>query len=210
MSGAQMGGFFRKEINSLDDLKGLKFRVGGLGGVVFAKLGVVPQQIAASDIYPALERGTIDAAEWVGPYDDEKLGLHKVAKFYYTPGWWEGSAQLTTMVNKEAWEALPATFKVMYETAATEQNLRMMAHYDAKNPDALKRLIASGTQLKAFPRPVLEDCYKSSMETFDDLSSKNPDFKSLYDSWRKFADDSNAWFCVAEYSLDAARYTFKR
>ena len=110
--GVQMGGWFRKEITSVEDLKGLKFRIGGLGGTVFAKLGVVPQQIGAADIYPALERGTIDAAEWIGPYDDEKLGFHKVAKFYYTPGWWEGSAQITSLVNKDAWQGLPQQFKV--------------------------------------------------------------------------------------------------
>jgi TRAP-type mannitol/chloroaromatic compound transport system substrate-binding protein len=207
--GVQMGGWFRKDINGLDDLKGLKFRIGGLGGVVFAKLGVVPQQIPASEIYPALERGSIDAAEWVGPYDDEKLGLYKVAKNYYTPGWWEGSAQLTSLVNKDAWDALPAPYRVAYETAAKEQVLLMVASYDAKNPDAMKRLIAAGAQLKVFPRAVLEACYKTSLETFDDLSSKNPDFKKIYDAWRRFNDDSNSWFHVAEYTLDTARFRSK-
>jgi len=109
--GVQMGGFYRKEINSVEDLKGLKFRIGGLGGTILAKLGVVPQQIATADIYPSLERGTIDAAEWIGPYDDEKLGLHKVAKYYYFPGWWEGSAQVTLIVNLKQWEALPDLYK---------------------------------------------------------------------------------------------------
>ncbi len=207
--GVQMGGWFRKEINGLDDLKGLKFRIGGMGGTVFSKLGVVPQQIGAADIYPALERGTIDAAEWIGPYDDEKLGFYKVAKFYYTPGWWEGSAQITSLVNKGAWEALPKAFKVAWEVAANEQMTLMVAKYDAKNPEAMKRLIGQGVQLKAFPRPVLEACYKASLETFDDLSAKNPDFKTIYASWKKFADDSNSWFRVAEYTLDTARFTYK-
>lgn len=207
--GVQMGGWFRKEINNLDDLKGLKFRVGGLGGVVFAKLGVVPQQIPASEIYPALERGTIDAAEWVGPHDDEKLGLYKVAKFYYTPGWWEGSAQITSLVNKGAWDGLPAAYRLAFETAAREQMLLMVASYDAKNPDAMKRLIANGAVLKSFPRAVLEAAYKASVQTSDELADKNPDFKKIYDSWRKFNDDSNSWFRVAEYTLDTARFTLR-
>src|SRR5262245_40555610 len=110
-SGCQMGGFFRKELNDLEDLKGLKFRIGGLGGQVLAKLGIVPQQIAPGDVYPALEKGTIDAAEFVGPYDDEKLGFHKVAKFYYFPGWWEGSAMLHLCINLERWNALPKHYQ---------------------------------------------------------------------------------------------------
>ena len=103
--GVQMGGWFRKEINSVDDLKGLKFRIGGFGGAVVSKLGAVPQQVAAGDIYSALEKGTLDAVEFIGPYDDEKLGFVRVAKYYYTPGWWEGSAQITALVNIAAWES---------------------------------------------------------------------------------------------------------
>src|SRR5207302_4690222 len=121
-TGVQMGGWFRKEIKSVDDLKGLRMRIGGLGGTVLSRLGAVPTQIAPGDIYTSLERGTIDAAEWIGPYDDDKLGFAKVAKFYYTPGWWEGSAMITTLVNANAWEALPAQFKAAFETAANEQN----------------------------------------------------------------------------------------
>jgi TRAP-type mannitol/chloroaromatic compound transport system substrate-binding protein len=205
--GVQMGGWFRKEINTVDDLKGLKFRIGGLGGTVYSKLGVVPQQIGAADIYAALERGTIDAAEWIGPYDDERLGFHKVAKLYYTPGWWEGSAQITSLVNKGAWEGLPKEFRIAFETAATEQMTLMVAKYDAKNPEALKRLIAQGVQVKALPRAVMDACYKATQETLDDLASKNEDFRKLYEPWKKFADDSNAWFRVAEYTLDSARFT---
>jgi TRAP-type mannitol/chloroaromatic compound transport system substrate-binding protein len=204
--GVQMGGWFRKEINSVDDLKGLKFRIGGLGGMVFSKLGVIPQQIAATDIYSALERGTIDAAEWIGPHDDEKFGFFKVAKYYYTPGWWEGSAQITSLVNKGAWEGLPKEFRIAYETAANEQMTMMLANYDAKNPAALRRLIASGTEIRAFPAEVMNACFKASQETFDELSSKNPDFKAIYEPWTKFANDSNAWFRLAEYRLDSARF----
>jgi TRAP-type mannitol/chloroaromatic compound transport system substrate-binding protein len=205
-TGVQMGGWFRKEIKAVEDLTGLRMRIGGLGGTVLARLGAVPQQIAASDIYPALERGTIDAAEWIGPYDDEKLGFAKVAKYYYTPGWWEGSAMITTLANATAWEALPAQFKAAFETAANEQNLLMQAKYDARNPEALKRLVAGGTELRAFPQPVLEACRKASVETFDELAAKNADFKKVYEHWKAFMNQSNSWFRVAEYRLDAFRY----
>jgi TRAP-type mannitol/chloroaromatic compound transport system substrate-binding protein len=181
-------------------------RIGGLGGTVLSRLGAVPTQIAPGDIYTSLERGAIDAAEWIGPYDDEKLGFAKVAKFYYTPGWWEGSAMISTLVNANAWEALPAQYKAAFETAANEQNLLMQAKYDARNPEALKRLIAGGTELRAFPQPVLEACYKASVETFDDLAAKNSDFKKVYEHWKAFMNQSNQWFRVAEYRLDAFRY----
>jgi len=167
--GTQMGGFYRKEINTVQDLQGLKIRIGGLGGVILRKLGAVPQQLPPSDIYSALERGTIDASEWIGPYDDAKLGLNKVAKFYYAPGWWEGSAGITAPVSLPAWQALPELFKVAFETAANEQMMLMLAKYDARNPDALRRMIGEGTQLRLFPRPVMDACYKASFEVFDEL-----------------------------------------
>jgi TRAP-type mannitol/chloroaromatic compound transport system substrate-binding protein len=204
--GVQMGGFYRREINGVDDLKGLKFRIGGLGGTILAKLGVVPQQIAAGDIYSALERGTIDAAEWIGPYDDEKLGLHKIAKFYYYPGWWEGSAMITLIVNQQQYDALPAGYRDALDPACAEQNLLMMAKYDAKNPEALMRLVAAGVQLRQFPRPVLDACYKATFETYDELAAKSEDFKNIYASWRKFLADSNLWFRIAESNLDSYRY----
>ena len=206
-TGVQMGGWFRKEIKTVDDLKGLRMRIGGLGGVVLQRLGAVPTQIAAGDIYSSLERGTIDAAEWIGPYDDEKLGLAKVAKYYYTPGWWEGSAMLSSLVNASAWAELPAQFKAAFEAAANEQHLLMPAKYDAKNPDALKRLIAGGTELRAFPQPVIESCYKASLETFTELSAKSADFKRVYDHWKAFMNPSNQWFQVAEARLDAIRFS---
>ena len=159
------------------------------------------------EIYPSLERGTIDAAEWIGPYDDEKLGFAKVAKYYYTPGWWEGSAMITTLVNATAWDALPASlFKAAFETAAIEQNLLMQAKYDAVNPDALRRLVGGRHQLRAFPQPVLKACYKASVETFDDLATKSSDFKKVYEHWKAFMNQSNSWFRVAEFRLDAFRY----
>ena len=200
--GVQMGGWFRKEIKTLADLKGLKMRIGGLGGMVMSKLGAVPQQIAAGEMYAALERGTIDAAEWIGPYDDEKFGFHRVAKYYYTPGWWEGSAQISSIVNLKAWDALPKLYQAAWEVACTEQNVKMLANYDSKNPDALKRLLAGGVQLKNFPPVVMDAAYKAAFELFDELSEKNADFKKVYASWRKFREDQVAWFRVADYNLD--------
>ena len=149
-TGAQMGGWYRKEINTVADLSGLKMRIGGFAGAVMAKLGVVAQQIAGGEIYPALEKGTIDAAEWVGPYDDEKLGFYKVAKYYYYPGWWEGCAMLHFMINAEKWNALPKTYQAIVTAAAAYASASMLARYDAQNPAALRRLVAGGAQLRPF------------------------------------------------------------
>jgi TRAP-type mannitol/chloroaromatic compound transport system substrate-binding protein len=201
-TGAQMGGWFRKEIKTVADLKGLKFRIGGLGGMVLAKLGVVGQQIAGGDIYPALERGTIDAAEWVGPYDDEKLGLNKVAKFYYYPGWWEGGPQLSAIVNQKKWAELPKHYQSAFEAACAEANVHMLARYDAKNPEALRRLVAAGAQLRAFPRPVMEASLKAANELYGELAQKSPHFKRLYDGWARFRAEQFLWFRVAEGSYD--------
>src|SRR5438552_4797174 len=140
-TGAQMGGWFRKEIKEISDLNGLKFRIGGIAGRILAKVGVVAQQLAGGDIYPALEKGTIDAAEWVGPYDDEKLGFHKVAQFYYYPGWWEGGTANHFMINLEKWNELPKNYQAIVTAAAGFANVEQTARYDARNPAPLKRLI---------------------------------------------------------------------
>ena len=125
-----MGGWFRKEIKTVDDLKGLKMRIGGFAGQAMQKLGVVPQQLAGGDIYPALEKGTIDAAEWVGPYDDEKLGFNKVAPHYYYPGWWEGGPMLLSLVNLDKWNSLPKSYQASSSRPASRANNWMMARYD--------------------------------------------------------------------------------
>jgi len=201
-TGAQMGGWFRKEIKSLEDLKGLKFRIGGFGGSIIAKLGVVPQQLAGGDIYPALEKGTLDACEWVGPYDDEKLGFQKVARYYYYPGWWEGCGQAHTMINLAKWNELPKSYQSAIITACGDTWTWVLGRYDAANPPALKRLIAGGAQLRAFPQDVMEACYKAANETYADLSKTNPLFKKMYDSLVPFRSDSYLWMQVAEGSFD--------
>lgn len=204
--GVQMGGFFRREINSVADLNGLKMRIGGLGGRILSKFGAVPQQLAASDIYSALERGTIDAAEWVGPADDERLGFHRIARFYYYPGWWEGSAQITALASVPAWEALPEHFRIAFTTACNEQTMLMLSRYDVANPPALRRMVAQGVQLRPFPRAVMEAAYRASFETFEEIVTENEDFKTLYTPWRNFLDTSNSWMRVAELNLDAFRF----
>ncbi|HPU53938.1 MAG TPA: TRAP transporter substrate-binding protein [Burkholderiaceae bacterium] len=201
-TGAQMGGWFRKEINTVEDLKGLKFRVGGFAGQVLTRLGVVPQQLAGGDVYPALEKGTIDAAEWVGPYDDEKLGFNKVAKYYYYPGWWEGGPALHTVVNQKALAALPADYRAALEAACEEANVWMVSKYDAVNPPALKRLVAGGALLRPFSRPIMEASYKASQEVYADTAAKNPEFRRLHDHYFGFQRDQITWFRVCENTFD--------
>ncbi len=202
-SGTQMGGWFRNEIKTLDDLKGLKFRIGGIGGQVLAKLGVVPQQIAAGDIYPALERGTLDAIEFVGPYDDEKLGFNKVAKYYYYPGFWEGGAMLHLVINNQAWEKLPKVYQAILRNASEAANNWMLAKYDAVNAPALKRLVASGTELRGFPLPVLDAAAKAADELYAELSAKSPLFKKGYESMAAFRQEQYTWWQIAEYAFDS-------
>jgi len=201
-TGVQMGGWFRKEIRTVADVKGIKMRIAGLGGVVFSQLGMVTQQIPGSDIYPALEKGTIDAAEWVGPYDDEKLGFFKVAKNYYFPGWWEPGPAIHFFVNKKAWDALPAEYKEAFQAAAYEANVTMMAEYDDKNPAALRRLVQQGVQLRSFSPEILDAAFKASQQLYADESAKSPAFKKMYDAVLAYQKTQNQWFGVAELRMD--------
>ncbi|HEX2135818.1 MAG TPA: TRAP transporter substrate-binding protein [Microvirga sp.] len=202
-TGAQMGGWFRNEVKTVQDLQGLKFRIGGLGGQVMQRLGAVPQQIAAADIYPALERGTIDAAEWVGPYDDEKLGFNKVAPFYYYPGWWDGGPIIHMLINLDRWNELPKLYKTAVQAAAAQVNADMLSKYDARNPAAVRRLIAGGAQLRPFSQEILEASFKVAHELYDEISARSPDFKKIYDSLRTFRGEEYLWFQIAEYSYDS-------
>ncbi|MCB4820319.1 TRAP transporter substrate-binding protein [Roseicella aerolata] len=201
-TGAQMGGWFRNEIRSLQDLNGLKFRVAGLAGEIFRKLGAVPTQIAASDIYPALERGTLDAVEFVGPHDDEKLGFVRVAKNYYAPGFWEAGAHLHVIINQRAWDALPAAYKAAIEVAAQEANADMLARYDHLNPQALRRLIAAGAQLRFWPRDILQASWREAHGLYEEMSGRNERFKRIWTAYRAYRDEQYQWFRVAENSFD--------
>jgi TRAP-type mannitol/chloroaromatic compound transport system substrate-binding protein len=208
-TGTQMAGWYRKEIKSVADLKGLKMRIAGLAGQILARLGVVPQQIGGPDIYPALEKGTIDATEWVGPYDDEKLGFHKVARYYYYPGWWEGSAQGSLYVNAKQFAALPPSHRVALEVACAEANVHMLARYDAKNTEALRRLVAGGAQLRALPRPVMDACYQAAHELYAELAQKHAEFRKIYESWTRFREEQYLWFRVAEHTYDSFVYSVR-
>src|SRR5947207_962014 len=201
-TGAQMGGWFRKEIKELSDLNGLKMRIGGFAGRVLQKLGVVPQQIAGGDIYPALEKGTIDGAEWVGPYDDERLGFYKVAPHYYYPGWWEGGPMLLSFVNLDKWNALPKYYQSVLVQAGHYANNWMMAKYDQANPPALRKLLANGTKLHAFSPPIMDACFKAARELHNEVSATNADFKKVYESLTAFSNNGYQWFQVAEVGYD--------
>jgi TRAP-type mannitol/chloroaromatic compound transport system substrate-binding protein len=201
-TGAQMGGWFRKEIKTVEDLKGVKMRIGGFAGQVLTKLGLIPQQIAGGEIYPALEKGTIDAAEWVGPYDDQKLGFNKVAPNYYYPGWWEGGPQLSMFINIAKWNELPKAYQTALENACARAHTWMVSKYDAQNPKALRELVAAGTKLLPFPQPVMEACFNAANDLYAETSAKNAKFKKVFDQWKAFRGEQVLWFRVAEGTFD--------
>jgi len=208
-TGAQMGGFFRKEIKSLADMKGLKMRIGGFGGKVLEKIGAIPQNIPGGEIYQALEKGTIDAAEWVGPYDDFKLGLYKVAPFYHYPGWWEGGPQLSLYVNQKSYDSLSPEYKAIIANASAYAHVDMQAKYDGRNPGALKQLVAAGTKLHAFPKDVMDASFKAAQELYVELNASNPAWKKIYDDWAGFRRDQNLWFRFTENRFDDFMQTQK-
>jgi TRAP-type mannitol/chloroaromatic compound transport system substrate-binding protein len=202
-TGAQMGGWFRKEIKSVADLKGLKMRIGGFAGRVTERMGVVSQSIPGGEVYQALEKGTIDAAEWIGPYDDQKLGFNKVAPYYYYPGWWEGGPQLDLYVNQKAYDALTPEYKAIVESAAAFAHTEMQAKYDARNPKALKELVGGKTKVLPFPKDIMEVSFKHSMELYAEVRAKNPNFKKVYDDYSTFRRDQNLWFRFTEMKFDS-------
>ena len=201
-TGAQMGGWYRKEIKGPADIKGLKMRIGGFAGQVLTRMGGVPQNIPGGEIYQALEKGTIDAAEWIGPYDDQKLGFQKVAPFYYYPGWWEGGLQLDLYINQKAYDALSAENKAIVEMASTFAHVETQAKYDVKNPQALKQLVAGGAKLRPFPADVMAEAFKQSMALYSELSAKNENWKRVYADYSRFRSDQNLWFRFTEATFD--------
>jgi len=208
-TGGQMFGWFRKELKTPADFSGVKMRVAGFGGRVLAKLGVVPQQIAGGDIYPALEKGTIDAAEWVGPYDDEKLGFHKVAKFYYVPGVLELCANTDLYINKAAWNALPANYRAMLRAACGYALLEMLASYDAKNAKALARVVAQGAQLSVLSPDILKALRAAAEAVLDEEAAKSEQFKRVLDNWRQFRAEQHRWFSIADARTEMAVYSLQ-
>ncbi|MEA2803247.1 MAG: hypothetical protein QOE49_3342, partial [Rhodospirillaceae bacterium] len=196
----------RKELKSPADFVGLKMRTAGFGGKVMAKLGAVPQQIAGGDIYPALERGTIDACEWVGPYDDEKLGFNKVAKYYYTPGVMELEAVNQLMINKAAWASLPPRYQAILKYACNYAMTEMLASYDAKNATAIARLVAAGTQLSVLPEEVIKALRVALETVLDEEAAQSEQFKKILTNWRQFRADQHRWFSIADTRAELAVY----
>ena len=197
-TGVQMGGWFRKEINTVADLQGLKMRIPGLGGQVMTRLGVNVQTLPGGEIFQALQTGAIDAAEWVGPYDDEKLGLHKAADFYYYPGWWEPGPTLEVQINLDEWNKLPAVYQEILKSASYVANLTMLARYDSRNNVALQSLLGQGVQLRPYSQEILEAAEKASFELYDELAAKDADFKTVYEEWKKFREGIYAWNNINE------------
>lgn len=205
-TGAQMGGWFRNEVRSLQDLQGLKFRIAGFAGQVFQRLGAAPTQVPAADIYPSLERGVLDAVEFVGPHDDEKLGFVRVARYYYAPGFWEPGARLHFMVNQRAWDALPDSYKHAIEVACAEADSEMVSRYDNSNPQALRRLIAAGAQLRFWPREIMQAAWRAAAEVTEETASRNERFKKFWESYRRYRAEEYQWFRIAENSFENFAY----
>ncbi len=197
-TGAQMGGWYRKEIKSVKDLDGLKMRISAFAGRVLAKVGLVAQTLPAGEIYQALEKGTIDASEWIGPYDDLRLGLHRVAPYYYYPAWWEGSTQFSIYINAEKWNSLSKEYQAIVAQAAAAAHVQCQARYDARNPAALKQLIAEGAKLMRFPKDVMDAAFKASREVYAELDEKNPNWKKIFPDYSSFLAQQVQWQSVAE------------
>ncbi len=197
-TGTQMGGWFKREIHTSGDLRGLKMRIPGLGGAVMDRLGVTVQVLAGGDIYPALERGAIDATEWVGPYDDEKLGFHKAARYYYYPGWWEPGPSLSFQVNKDAWNRLPSEYKDAFRAASVVAAQFMQARYDAENPAALRRLIAEGVELRPFSDDIMAAAQRIAVEIMEEHAAQDATYRRVYTQWKEFREAVFQWFGTAE------------
>lgn len=200
-TGAQMGGWWRNELKSLEDLKGVKIRIAGVGGEIMSRLGAVPQQIPGSDIYQALEKGTIDAAEWVGPYDDEKLGFYQIVKNYYYPGWWEAGPSIHMMINRDRFNALPPAYQAILQAACSHANQIMLAQYDTRNLRSLRSLIAKGVSVKPYPTDILTAAHEASMSLYAELNS-NKKWRPIFNSLRAYQDDAIRWFSIAEMYQD--------
>ena len=201
-TGAQMGGWFKKDIQSLKDLQGLKMRIPGLGGKVMSRLGVNVQVLPGGEIYLALERGAIDAAEWVGPYDDQKLGLNRAAKYYFYPGWWEPGPTLDLMINRSDWQKLPMEYQEILRTAAQEANLNMLSQYDALNREAMGQLLAGGTQLVAYSQEILQAAQQASFELYEEISLENSSFKQIFEQWKQFRRQIFQWNAINVLSYE--------
>ena len=206
-TGVQMGGWFREPFADISELKGRKMRIPGLGGKVMEELGITAQVIPGGEVYISLERGAIDAAEWVGPHDDVKLGLHQVAKNYYYPGWWEPGAMLSYYVNRDAWEKLPSEYQGVLETACAESNVMMMAGYDTKNILALEKIKEAGVVLRPFPDDVMSQAREAAQQIMEDQARTDSTYAKVYNAFKEWQKQSSAWLSLAEDTY--TRFAFK-
>ena len=203
-TGVQMGGWFRKEIKSIDDFKGLKMRIPGLGGKVVAAVGGVVVLLPGPEIFPALERGVIDATEWVGPLYDWHLGLHQAAKYYYSPGYHEPGTNNEMTTNMKSWDSLPPEFQKMIEISSAHFHVWTLANYDAQNNEYLKKIVDYGIQLRHFPDDVLRALHKAAERINDEVADSDPEARKVYDSYKKFRDGIRTWYSNQEYAYTAA------
>ena len=208
-TGAQMGGWYRNPVNSLSDLNGLRMRIPGVGGEIMARLAVSVQVLGGADIYPALERGAIDATEWVGAYDDEKLGFHEIAPNYYMPGWWEPGPVMSLQVNRSAYDELPTAYQELLASVSKEVMLDQLARYDTENPKALNRLVnENGVALRVFSDEILEAAWRESNAFLEENAAADAAFRKVYESWKSFRDQAFPYFAGNE--LHYARYAFAK
>ena len=208
-TGAQMGGWFREPIGGVSDLTGLRMRIPGMGGEIMSRLGVTVQLLAAAEIYPALERGAIDATEWVGPHDDEKLGFHQIAKNYYYPGWWEPGVTMSLLTNQAAYDELPAAYQAVLRTACGETLSHTLSSYDAANPAALRRLVQEhGVTLQTYSDEILEAAWTESNAYLAEQAADDASFNDVYQSWKTYRDLSFPY--AAGNELSYARFAFPK
>ncbi|MEL6900859.1 MAG: ABC transporter substrate-binding protein [Cyanobacteria bacterium J06606_4] len=200
-TGGQMGGWFKQEVNSVQDFNGLNMRVPGLGGKILERLGVKIHNLSGGDIFEALEKGTVEAAEWKNPHADETLGLNRVAPYYYYPGWWEPGTSYEFQINLEAWNTLPSHYQEIFKAAAADVNNKMLAKFNAVNGDVLNRLMLSGTKLLPFSQEILAASYQAAFDLYDELASENRQFNEIYQSWKTFRADIYQWNRVNELSF---------
>jgi len=198
-TGVQMGGWFNKEINSIEDLQGLKMRMPGLGGKVMAKAGATALLVAGGEIYTNLERGVIDATEWIGPYHDYLMGFHRIAKYYYYPGWHEPGPALELIINKSKFQSLPSDLQAIIRAAAARSNSWVAAEFDNKNAEYLSKIIEEGqVNLKSFPDSVLNQLRTYTDEVLAELVAENKDCRKIYESFDKFRRKISQWSTISE------------
>ncbi|NJM97971.1 MAG: ABC transporter substrate-binding protein [Phormidesmis sp. RL_2_1] len=200
-TGAQMGGWFKRQVNTVQDFAGLNMRVPGLGGKILERLGVKIHNLSGDQIFAALEDGTIDAAEWKNPHADKTLGLDRVAPYYYYPGWWEPGTSYEFQVNLAEWNKLPTDYQEIFKTAAAGVNSKMLARFNALNGDVLNRLLIGGTKLLPFSQEILEASYQAAFELYEDIASTDDSFNQIYQSWKAFRSDISQWSRINELSL---------